>query len=1240
MVDNEQVLDSAERESLAILAKPIPQARFGSGRNIRAEQQELLRQQQTARENLEIIRRERERLAEEARQRSLQQQRVQEAEQQFETVRRGSTARGGGLIKEEQVKEGKAFTKLITDLRRQGITPRFDSSGNIISFEVTTLEGYKATVDPNDLPPEIVQRLNKAGIQTTSSQPTQEPVEEITTTVTPPQTVIGYRGKVQPDGTAQRISIVTTAPTQIKIPSRPIEMEETPKNPITKFIKEGAFEVTRFYKKIVGIEEKAPNVFLPTEYKKATGERDYYSKEQAALEKEFIKNLLPPLAQGIKVEPIYNSASIQAGSSLYPQNSTTQDFKQSTSGSLKTYLKETGASLGEGVVGFGKGSIRAIGELNTGGSPFAKGSRFAVLKRTPQEQEAFLQKVSFGGTKQQELAANIVVATSLLPIDPGTKIGVAYNFNNIIKINDLANNPNLIPSLRRGAVEKETRDVMSAEKQLQSFQPLISNNEFTGTPQQFKAYTESYQNYQVQQKELEGVKALRTSVKEQAFEIGTQGIVGVGFGLASAFLRGASKPIAAGVVAESTKLTAGRVGAIAVDAYFKSQIIGQGIDLSKDIRTKNIENIKIRTSGIAGSFAGFYGGSALGNYLTAPIAVKIDPVTKPAYKTEAAILQTIRGDKSVTTAQIVVRSNTPERFGLFAKRYEVLGARLSGALPSKGQLGSLSLTDIQVRLPSSKILSIQPARTSVALSEPFVISKQGTIAGSLRGTSGVRLDVQKTTTRQGGTTRTSPTIVARLEGTLYTPEQLYGTLNRKGLSKSSLRAFEEVEIAQRGTPIQGVIVKNGTPFIIKKTGAASNILLDIPANQKIVFGGVVVTKVGRLNKAGTLTAFTESRSRISRADLAFLQKEVGKVNYEQEFGLKEISALRERIGAVDVSRPSFVKPRSAILLKGSTEVRIVELPPKGEPSNFIQGIRPTPEQRFAKQQAFGISPQVQTAQLSQQQLATLKINVPKVQAGAALLVKQQLRSAPQQIKFGSAQSGAYAGLGLYERTQAVSSTRLSFANFAIARPRAFEIPQEKISLLPGQIPRSTPREIPRELAREAPREIVREIPGSILREIQRESLRQIPRQITRPAERTPTPFRTSIRPPARVARSASPFIRFPKQNQPTQPKGGSISVLLRRRGKFKPIGTGLSPSQASLLGRRSADITLGRTVRFTGVKSELSQIKIDRSFFRTPKSQSSLRAPFTFIEITPRALSTRGELFEIQSARKRKGGIL
>jgi len=119
--------------------------------------------------------------------------------------------------------------------------------------------------------------------------------------------------------------------------------------------------------------------------------------------------------------------------------------------------------------------------------------------------------------------------------------------------------------------------------------------------------------------------------------------------------------------------------------------------------------------------------------------------------------------------------------------------------------------------------------------------------------------------------------------------------------------------------------------------------------------------------------------------------------------------------------------------------------------------------------------------------------------------------------------------------------------------------------------------------------------------------------------------------PTRVVRPTKEPIKTPLLSSALskkQTQAGKFTVLVRRYGKFKPIGIYKTPTAAFRAGRRVAAGTLAASFKVTGSKLP----KVPKGFYQSKKEKG------VFIEKRGFRLSKIGEKKEIQLAKKRKGG--
>ena len=120
----------------------------------------------------------------------------------------------------------------------------------------------------------------------------------------------------------------------------------------------------------------------------------------------------------------------------------------------------------------------------------------------------------------------------------------------------------------------------------------------------------------------------------------------------------------------------------------------------------------------------------------------------------------------------------------------------------------------------------------------------------------------------------------------------------------------------------------------------------------------------------------------------------------------------------------------------------------------------------------------------------------------------------------------------------------------------------------------------------------------------------------------------AIQQDARIIAIPAPFFFRPKPTRKAPRAPGRFSVQVRRGGKFRTVGRGLTARQAFTLGRARVERTLAATFKIEG----------NGVRYKTPKGfrkKVSKKEGTVFIEKRRRRLSTRGEVGEIQLAKLR-----
>jgi|TARA_Y100000296_G_scaffold45780_1_gene52461 hypothetical protein len=200
----------------------------------------------------------------------------------------------------------------------------------------------------------------------------------------------------------------------------------------------------------------------------------------------------------------------------------------------------------------------------------------------------------------------------------------------------------------------------------------------------------------------------------------------------------------------------------------------------------------------------------------------------------------------------------------------------------------------------------------------------------------------------------------------------------------------------------------------------------------------------------------------------------------------------------------------------------------------------------------------------------------------------------------------------------------------IQKEKIVTIPTTKLRFAPTERERIVSVQVPK--LRFAPAERERivsvQVPTFKITPVEREKIITIPVSI--PKLKIPTRPPTTIfkiLPIPKPRPKGFPLFKFKKPRQTRRIQRGLFGVEVRRRGKFRPVGTGLSLGEALGLGRQRVKTTLAATFRITGR---------DTKGIRTPFGFRRGKEPRTFIEKRKFRLSTFPEVKEIQVAKRRK----
>lgn len=409
-----------------------------------------------------------------------------------------------------------------------------------------------------------------------------------------------------------------------------------------------------------------------------------------------------------------------------------------------------------------------------------------------------------------------------------------------------------------------------------------------------------------------------------------------------------------------------------------------------------------------------------------------------------------------------------------------------------------------------------------------------------------------------------------------------------------------------------------TKMIESKTGRVASVKVAskfFAEGSDFSSGFIKSTKEFKVNiKSGRLDILTKNRINLSQAI----------TRTKPLFETEKVDVFTSETFFKDVSKPyaraSGKTPSLNTILVRIKEPLILDM---GESNMIIPAqITKTP-----------LSKTFKSAQLTQSKLTMNELikSIPKIKPVYAT-------QKPVYKTRGISQS-IYSGLGLYERTESVSYT--SPKNLYLTSQPAKEItslintPSIKTITLTKEInkykeePRLKETNILKEVYKLKEEAKLKEQPK--LKEVlklkqelklkQALKLKQMPKQKLTPS--------ISFQPTKTKEPPKTPPFRFNQRIKFNNQKG-LFSVSVRRFGKFKPIGIFSSYRQAFNIGKFKVGTTLGATFKVSGK----GNAGIPLGFYTKNTKQGKL-----FIEQPKFRLSTRTERLEIQSYKKRKGGV-
>ncbi len=496
---------------------------------------------------------------------------------------------------------------------------------------------------------------------------------------------------------------------------------------------------------------------------------------------------------------------------------------------------------------------------------------------------------------------------------------------------------------------------------------------------------------------------------------------------------------------------------------------------------KEVSILEVAGVGAVGSFA------ARKFLRTEEIIAKEAP-KRPDLRAGTEMLSVRQLERQVDVAKFVVTAFKEERKAVTVTRGELLREKVFGVkLPKKPKVEQLAAINL------GKVITIEKPSAALVSVEPF-ITKFGKAIRPVRDADAIAFTATRATidTKKIVPKRISPTIIGRFEGGLDRDVKKLRMLDTKKLSSLDRELVRQIQ----------------NRFAFKK--------------EAEVFFGETQTKdlikLLRSRREAEILDITKRARSVRRARLAAIPEEKISVQFQKEFGLKEIEALEEKITFVDVTFPRFKTPKKIDFLRGTTIRKEIELPPPKEPIIFQRGVRPKRTKRK-------IDSLRKILEIPEQQLKVpdKAFTITELKGAAALkaarLVQQKPLSAKQiekQLAKETASSRARElaitkiGVGAIPRQTAKLEEKLIPAERLSPRIQFKELTKEVVKTQVKLIPKQVPRLVPKQTVRLAPKQA----PKLTLKQITKLSPKIPKIPLIRPPVSKP-PFRPPSKPPFR-----------------------------------------------------------------------------------------------------------------------------
>jgi len=624
----------------------------------------------------------------------------------------------------------------------------------------------------------------------------------------------------------------------------------------------------------------------------------------------------------------------------------------------------------------------------------------------------------------------------------------------------------------------------------------------------------------------------------EQISIRSQGITGT----ADSKITGRLSPVAAGKITRvGTQVGLFSIPIVGQAALGKEAIKGAAtlFDPTKPFSERVI-------SGGSGALAGtaVVGGGALRFRRFAKTEVRLGvKQAKQVNVATAAKVELQIGERIIPRDAFATASIKTKQIDFITTKGELLKLKIQGISPK--QLKKFNEKELATLMKGR--IDVTPAKAEVSVSSLLNV-RGGKIVGDAF-----------LFTRRGTSKRVGPVDVAILRGET-SASQLVSRLNRKRLSPSNLKAFEDLEkigILKGAAPKINLLSSKKTRVNLKSLEKIlpEDVILKQAFGKKtrIAFGQIKTFKIGSITGKGFKLAKPGRRTNI--ASQVFVFKRVGKQKFDVVSGIKQRELFVERIASVDESLARSLtksgkvrRPRRTDELKGTTEIIQIKVP------DF------TRLDKLGKTRTRGR--RVSSKRLIQKQEQIFRLPLPKpiakIPTTTTKLFKPGRTSARTSAIFRTP-AALTTKTGLFTTQKVTPLTRQRQASTIITSQKVVPI---SATVLKNILKTST-KQIPRLSTKQSTRQVTKQLDRQIGKQLSKQLTKQTTKQTTKQITKLISGTGRTIR-GGRVTKTTRPFRPFLLGFKPKTPQFRTPRRKKRKRSDASFLVEGFSAKALNL----------------------------------------------------------------------------